>query len=643
MSFADAVAERARHALSAVETVLADYGIEPQPTVAAPVSLIVTRVKFSGVKSREGHDDEPFEFERDLGPGLWAVASESSNLAGKTSVLLVIRWALTGRSHLTDDVFSWIEAVELDGQVGSTAFAIQFTKGPDGVAGALRSGDAILGEFDSTNFEEVVDGFFLDRLRLDATPFWQGRAGGQDDEGDRRRFGWASYFPALHLRPENLGQVLGDQMMGGQPGALMQVFLGLPWARTAASARVARNELRMRRSAKSRRRAEDAAARESALAPLRKELLEAREALNKLRTERPPISPAEADQRLAHYAEALASQRDAETQAARARTALELAQADVDDATKRQKALEQSQLIRPLLGRLTPTVCPRCETGITVARIAGEETTHQCSVCTEPLATLELDEEELDAARTAATLAQTEFATAELERADAERVRVAAALAKTAAEQAVRELEERRPAETQVRELETQIARLEGRLDQPVVPETPEDAGIDAAYEIVEAARREAEDLRSTAAQDLLQQLGQQIAELGRQFGIDNLETASPTLAAQLRVRIGGADSPFSARTGGERLRLRLATVIALLRVGHRRGAGRHPGLLLIDSPGGEEMVEGDVTAILRELGAICEEMPDLQLICATARAAEVREAIAADHIIHGTDFGEVW
>jgi hypothetical protein len=137
--------------------------------------------------------------------------------------------------------------------------------------------------------------------------------------------------------------------------------------------------------------------------------------------------------------------------------------------------------------------------------------------------------------------------------------------------------------------------------------------------------------------------LGQEIASLGRTFGIANLEEARPTLAAQLRLRIGGAESSFSSRTGGERLRLRLATGIALLRVGHELGVGRHPGLLLIDSPGGEEMVEGDLAAILSELQTICEQLPDLQIICASARAEEVREVVPTDHIVHGPEYGEVW
>ena len=136
MSFSQAVAERTDTDVSTVESVLADYGIELQPTGAAPVPLVVERVRCAGVKRREDRDDEPFEFDRELSPGLWAVTSEVANLAGKSSVLFVIRWALTGRSHLMDDVRSWIDEVEVSGLVGGERFTVR-SANDNGVNGEL--------------------------------------------------------------------------------------------------------------------------------------------------------------------------------------------------------------------------------------------------------------------------------------------------------------------------------------------------------------------------------------------------------------------------------------------------------------------------------------------------------------------------
>ena len=46
----------------------------------------------------------------------------------------------------------------------------------------LAAANAPAVPFEGASFEEVMDGFFLDRLRLEAMPFWQARGGGAQDE-----------------------------------------------------------------------------------------------------------------------------------------------------------------------------------------------------------------------------------------------------------------------------------------------------------------------------------------------------------------------------------------------------------------------------------------------------------------------------
>ena len=396
MTFAEAVAARASRPLADVEPILADYRIEPQPTPAAPVNLVIERLRFSGTKSGEDHEDERFEFDRPLASGLWAVVSEKHNLVGKSSVLLVIRWALTGRSHLTGEVRSWISRVELEGAVGGDPFSVRFDVDGQDIQGALTSGGGSE-SFDAESFEEVMDGFFLDRLRLQSTPFWQKRAG-EDEEGDRRRFGWSSYFSALHLHPDSGKALLGDQEQFGQATALMQVFLGLPWSHTAASARVALNELGMRASAQRRRAEEDQEARDKALEPTRERLAGCERQLAELASRHPRISASEIDARTKNYTQALAAMRGSEEKYSLAQRAQAETRRDADEAQKQVDAIVQTHLVRPLLGRLSPTSCPRCYSSIGADRIA-RETEHHCSVCDEALEGVEPDVTELTEAK----------------------------------------------------------------------------------------------------------------------------------------------------------------------------------------------------------------------------------------------------
>jgi hypothetical protein len=637
--FAEAVAARASRSLDEVEATLAEYGVEPQPTAAAPVDLTVTRLRFSGTKSGENHHGEPIDFDQNFEPGLWAVVSEQRNLVGKSSVLFLMRWALTGRSSLTPEVRSWITHVHLEGVVGGESFRVTFDiDGPE-IAGELTSASGSE-RFDAQSFEEVMDGYFLDRLRLQPMPVWQRRPG-QDDEGDRRRLGWPAYFPALHLLAESNRQLLGDQAQGGQPTALMQVFLGLPWSQTQASARVALNEVQMRMSAGIRRVAEDEEAREAVLAPTRDRLSECQRALAEL--EKQDRIPAyEVDRRTADYTAALSDLRGAEEAASLARRAQVETERDADEAQKRVDAVLQSQIVKPLLGRLSPTACPRCYASIGTERIA-RESEHHCSVCDEPLEETPSDEDQLNDAKTQLTEAEARDGSAQVEVRLADKHLAESRKKFERADRQVREAEEVRPIEEQAHALEKEIANLEGRL-VPVVTTADEDGEeLEAARQVLSKAKAEAEARRKVAADDLLADLGTEVGALARRFGIPNLEDARPKLNAQLQVRVGGTLSNFGDRPPGEQIRLRLATVVALLRIGAKRGVGRHPGLLLVDSPGAEEMVDQNVSSILDELSSICKELDGLQLICATARAHEAKRAVNPKRLVHGPDYAEVW
>ena len=61
---------------------------------------------------------------------------------------------------------------------------------------------------------------------------------------------------------------------------------------------------------------------------------------------------------------------------------------------------------------------------------------------------------------------------------------------------------------------------------------------------------------------------------------------------ASLQIIKGGQTTTYSKLTGGEKLRLKVATVLAIISVAESRELGRHPGLLFIDSPKNHQMIE---------------------------------------------------
>lgn len=641
--FLDAVTAAAESDRAAVAAVLDEAGVVLAPTAPTPHILKISRVCFSGTKHLEGHEPEDFVYDRSMGPGLWVVAS-NHNLAGKSTILNVIRWALTGRTgRLRDDVRSWIAAVTVEGSIDDQTFVIDFTD--DGAPrGTLTDYGQPAGTFSGDDeFEALTGAFFSDRLGLDPTPFWQRREGGDESEGDARRLGWQGYFPALHVRSGS-GPLLGEQVQGGQAGTLMQVFLGLPWALTAATARVGRRVVQRDLNAMRRRARDDRQAREAAREPLRNQLDTARARLAALEAQGAAPTPAEIDQRMSRYNTAATALSAVQDEVRAARATLSLTTDAVDAATRRHLALKETAVIRPLLGRIAPTECPRCTHHLEDVKEHREAEDH-CFVCDAPLQDVVEDEAEVAEAEQELADAQAAhaIAIAELDAAAAREAELQ--IEHDTARAAVAQIDTQAPAIAERAEVVQQIAVAEALLEQGTQLDATDDAHDDLALreKILGVAQGEAENRRAEAARDFLQRLGSEVVDLGKRFGMPNLEAADPKLGATMKLTIGGAESNFGSLTPGEQLRVRIATLIGLLRIGVDLGIGRFPGLLLIDSPGSEEMVEADAAEILAEITAIAAEQDHLQVIVATARPELIGDLAGGDRFIGGADLGMVF
>jgi hypothetical protein len=130
---------------------------------------------------------------------------------------------------------------------------------------------------------------------------------------------------------------------------------------------------------------------------------------------------------------------------------------------------------------------------------------------------------------------------------------------------------------------------------------------------------------------------------LGQKFGIGNLDKIELNRQGGMKVTTAGVDAPFVRVSGGERLRLRVAVVVALLRVGARSGVGSHPGLLMLDSPGSDELTVHDEATLLRELDSLKDELPELQVLIASAEPAAVQGQLREDAIYSNLSGGPLW
>jgi hypothetical protein len=615
----DAVATRAGVDSAIVDQVLSAHGIPTATVPTARRSLRVTRLRLRGTKAGVPGAG-PFDRTFTLPAGV--VMGVGPNLRGKTSLLEIITLCLRGTPRdLQLDVAAWLHTVECDAEVNGILlrFRLQITDGritdatiaelsSDGSAdGAeLVAGRTLVTAANAEEYAAAVDAFMLDRMGLE--PIYAAVSG-----GGQQRHAWPSYFGALYPPTGGDRVLLGETVMGGLAGRLLMVFLDLPGA--ALMTRV--NTLRETLRAQARTQTAAADPAESRIAELlaqhQEQLDQAQRGLAAL-----PSGPAAPVAELAARVAALGTQvaeADADWRAVEAAHRQSKA-ARLEDERALNNARETA-IVAKLFHGLDPTNCPRCETPVGADRRAGETSDHRCAVCASRLT----DDDDA----TADVLAEREEALAASRAAEAEALlaledqerRVGALTAELEAREreltdarAAREVGERAALEAVVVRSESALAVLTQAVEPRAV------AASDSTLPILDALYAELDERLQAAARGLLATLGQEIAELARRFGMRSVTAVTLNRAARMDITKGGvAAGSFSRQSPGERLRLRIATVIALVRVGTRLGIATHPGLLMIDSLRAEEVQEADAHAVLDALVDMAADTPGMQIL----------------------------
>ncbi|MEV6537313.1 hypothetical protein AB0M86_48690 [Streptomyces sp. NPDC051639] len=209
----------------------------------------------------------------------------------------------------------------------------------------------------------------------------------------------------------------------------------------------------------------------------------------------------------------------------------------------------------------------------------------------------------------------------------------AALTAHQQATEAVRSALATSPTQLRLRELELKAADLKGRLaatgttpqNTPETPDTPDVLGT--VHQLVEATVKASADY-------LFPTMDTEIVNLSDQFGVQHLNSVALKRNGNVNPVKEGVKHPFKKLSRGDRLRMRVATVIALLRAGAARHIDSHPGLLLIDSIAAEEMTADAARRLIGELQTLTQELPELQVVFTTAQPDLVEGLLPEDHII---------
>ncbi|MFC8849466.1 MULTISPECIES: hypothetical protein [unclassified Micromonospora] len=626
-----------------VETVLREFGITLPSPIPPHRRIKVLRLRVEGVKKT----GEQINIDRRLDAGVWAIM-HPSNSAGKTSLLEFLVWALRGRTRdLPNHVKAWVRRIAVDvtvsGQHVRVVINQDVSSGRPHVTAVLLSADTegqLLAATDGKlrmlvsadgeePVEQLIGAFMRESLGLDSTELWN-KSGGLDGEGAAQVHGWPAYFGAVYLNPGGDKLLLGD-VPGALPAKLLELFIGIPYTSLLTHLSAAKKRHTKSTNQAAHRADQDRTIRGQERAQWKRELEDTR---RQLAAAQRAVSPL-AEVALAAVDAALAdlrAVRDAYTAAEDAQQAAEqvwlLSEQQLMDARETEEA-------RRVLGRLSPTCCSRCEMPFEQDRYSVERQDASCAVCTRPLPPVDPEltaarlvelEEQVRDSRETRQQAKAHLDACAGEAADAQRRHEAAVLELNNVSVA--------RAYQAMRDLDLKAARLEGQLQATGSDDGGEPAQPNRSEQILLTFHSVVEGTVQEAAKNLFPDLNQHIVELARTFGVADLDSVNIQRNGRINAIKDGEKTPFDDFSRGERLRMRIATVIAMLRISTRRGAASHPGLLLIDAVGAEEVTTEPGRKLIMALRDLAEELPALQIILTTATPPLIDGLLSDERII---------
>ena len=390
----------------------------------------------------------------------------------------VVHWLLRGRStsNLQDDVRRWIHKartrflldeaeheVSIECRGGLRGTLVRFNKGGKRIN---------LAEFRTeAEFEAVMADFFMSALSMNAITNWQANPSNEDDAGRAVSHAWVAFSGAMFIGT-NYDTLLGDMpVTSGLNSRLIQMYIGVPWVLTLASAQSAAKANQNTIDSQARKHSENQDSKKRRRAEISSELEARRLELSEL--------PSDQDLRTSlaslgsEFATLIREQAELEKRISRETQAEEEARSlSVVDRKELQTHMD-SMAAGAIFRKLDPSCCPRCDSEISETKRKLEEKTHACSVCGEMSESDDHAEEIKSELEQRAKASKAAYDKAK-DLVSGQKQELADSGAKSASVQARMDaITELLGSYTQQQALERTIAKLEGRLDEANRDEFP--------------------------------------------------------------------------------------------------------------------------------------------------------------------------
>lgn len=609
-------AKEFREALQGLDEALA---ASPRPRT----QLTLRRLCFQGEKSGD------FRFF----PGVNVL--RAGNDKGKSSILKLVHFCLTGRSELKKDVDSWIDEVQLYFELDGRPHAVEVHK-RGRVRGRLlrlrpdlpeepQMGEILLEWSSQKAMQSQLETFMNQAFGLRPLMGTQKDSRKGSDALLDAPTSYRAYVRGLYIN-QDMGYT--DLITDGIPyGNLFYKIVGMLLgmrgidAFFAVEARLAHIENLLGKEERYHRRVEESLGLRD-LATLDEEIGKLERYIDELKVERTALfvraTSSDLDHRLTELTDRLVLLESARQQTHRSQKE---AEADLLASEREIGELEAAIASREILGPILPELWPFFELELTPEqRRAAEAQLKQrgdafLAVAQERLAQAKrtLVTQRRTVERRRAELQELEFRTDQA----AQQKRHLQAQLKSA-HQGTAELDREIELETRY------LGRLEAERESAARMVSQDGAGSSIkkllkTKFLLDTVLRHLRIEDSHTNERIKQEFARRVLDYCVTIGFPGLEDI--TFDPQLKPRISqnGKVYNFDELSPGEKVRFVLAFYLALALFTAEEKTGAHPGLLLIDSPGKEEMVAGDFEAVVNLLSQVeIHHAAKIQVVVAT-------------------------
>ncbi|PLR99045.1 hypothetical protein [Bacillus sp. T33-2] len=595
-------------------------------------SLVLKRVKISGRKN----NGEVIDFEKYFLKGVNVLFADNSK--GKSSLFKIIKFALTGdKSSIKKDVLNWLHFIFLEFSIGNVTYTVYINlTGKRTFSGLYRTDlDNLLAYFNQNipleahlihceanteqKFKSNMEEFFFDEFSYYSLKWTSGNKHSIDLIDNQTS--WKTYYKTIYLESKDYNVLFLNEDFGGQGKKILEMLLGLQLTAAINSLSYSRDQLE--NSLRKQEFVLKVQETSKIDTEIKDKLTEIDKEIEKIKENQKKAF--QKSYSLKQYNELVDQIKGIEDELNSLSLHKEEVEKQKNQVVKQINRLEEELNFGMFFSNLEVKVCPRCEHDIEPDRKSIEKSQHKCMLCESDMTDVDENQKEILEYRLNELKEQLERLKEGYE------LLIKESLFKNQEKELKirdlnkieNELKTANFAETDIETLTNLIEKkleLELNFKQFTSNEQVRTDKTNERISVINSAISYLNAARIQLSESILRSLKTLILQQLDIFGLTSVSDVVITESLDIQYIQNGELTKFSELNEGEQLRAKIAFYISLIQLDIKFSVGRHPRLLIIDSPGKEEVISKDLegmSSIFKQIEDIYND--DLQIIIGTA------------------------